>query len=266
MTTDNTGRRLLDLVGAYNVSYGREDSFKMAPGRLYEKRLLLGIRTRDIPAQAVLDIATGIGMPAKYFSTFGQNLREANLVLFGVEETENGCIYKAYLEFWDKVRREVRATGKRDPLLLHLGFKWHDVDSTISVVARYTCYPMLDVASILARMREIYQGWGNRSSCQIALNLVEFAAKRNAGNFIYVEVSEEDTRRRSFDINFYKSNLTLAEVHPFLRGAAEHYAIAREQFDALCSRNRARLLGHLSGGVARDGGDFLTVYYETRQL
>jgi hypothetical protein len=45
------------------------------------------------------------------------------MVGVGLEEGPDHEVYKMYLEFWDKVRLEVRRTGQSDPLLLHLGFK-----------------------------------------------------------------------------------------------------------------------------------------------
>lgn len=265
MTTTAPGQSLLELVDARGLAYGREDSFKMAKGSLLAERFLLGIRTARIPAKTFLDIAAGIGMPEKFRSPFLGQLPDADVVLFGMEDGETGLVYKAYLEFWDKVRREVLASGTNEPALLNLGFKWYARDSSINVVSRYTCYPMLDLAGMLRRIRGIYGAATDQPSCQIALHLVQLAAARNAAS-IYMEVSEEGTLRRSYDINLYKANLTLGAIEPVLLEAASRYALPREQFDALYSRVRNRLLGHLSGGMARDGSDFLTVYYETRPL
>lgn len=256
---------MLDLVSARGLRYGREDSFKMSNGRLLADRFLLGIRRRGVPDQALLDIAAGIGMPQEYKSTFQTGLSDADVVLFGQENGETGLIYKAYLEFWEKVRREVRATGTKEPALLNLGFKWRTGDNPVNVVSRYTCFPMLDLAGMLHRIRGIYGPGTHQPSCRFALHLVQLAARRNASS-IYMEVSEEGTPRRSYDINLYKANLTLASIEPLLREAASQYALPDGQFDALYSRVGSRLLGHLSGGVARDGSDFLTVYYETQPL
>ena len=70
----------------------------------------------------------------------------------------------------------------------------------------------------------------------------------------------------AYDINLYKADLTLAGIDQELRQAASRYGLPREEFDELYSRVCDRPLGHLSGGLARDGADFLTVYYETQPL
>jgi hypothetical protein len=256
---------LLDLVSARGLRYGREDSFKMSDRRLLANRFLLGVRTQGAPDEVFLDIAAGIGMPDKFRSAFLSQLPEADVVLFGMEDSETGPIYKAYLEFWEKVRRDVLATGSKRHALLNLGFKWHARDNSINVVARYTCYPMLDLAGMLRQIRAIYGARTDQPSCRLALHLVQLAARRHPA-FIYMEVSEEGTARRSYDINFYKANFALGEIEDALREAAVQYRLPGEQFDAVYSRLRARPLGHLSGGAARDGSDFLTVYYETQPL
>lgn len=262
---DAPGQLLLDLVSAQGIAYGREDSFKMSRGRLLADRFLLGLRTRDVPAQAVLDIAAGIGMPEKFRAAFLARLGEADVVLFGVEDAEAGPIYKAYLEFWQKLRRAVMATGTREPTLLNLGFKWRARDNSINTVSRYTCFPLLDLAAVLGRVREIYEARAEQPSYGVARHLIPLAARRNAA-LIYLEVSEEGTPRRSYDINLYKANLTLAAIEPILLEAASQYGLPPGPFEALFSAIRPRLLGHLSGGMARDGSDFLTIYYETRPL
>ena len=259
------GGRLLELVDSQRIAYGREDSFKMSHGQLLAGRFLLGLRTRDISPQGVMDIAAKLGMPEPFTTIFLHEYGVANMVLFGVEESEKGCICKAYLEFWDKVRSVTMATASREPALLHLGFKWYARDNSIQVIARYTCFPLLDLAGILSRIRRIHHRYAENPSCWIACRFVQLAARHHVP-MIYMEVSEEGTPRLSFDINLYKAYLTLADVEPLLLEAATYFSLSREQFDTLYARNRTRVLGHLAGGVARDGKDFLTIYYETKQL
>ena len=266
MRTDPSPEQLLlDLVAAQSAAYGREDSFKMSRGCLLAERFLVGLRTANISAPGALAIAAGIGMPEKFRAPFLAHFADADVVLFGIEDGETGLVCKAYLEFWQKVRRKVLATRSREPELLNLGFKWYAREGGDSVVSRYTCYPMLDLAGMLGRIRGLYPGAGDAPSCRVGLHAVQLAARRMAA-CIYMEVSEEGTARRSYDMNLYKAELTLAAIEPALREAASRYAVPREPFDALYARIRGRPLGHLSGGMARDGADFLTVYYETRPL
>src|SRR5690349_8805671 len=191
---------LLELVTSRGLAFGREDSFKMANGRLLAERLLIGIRRGRIPTGTFVEIAAGIGMPDEFTEPFLERLPEADVVLFGLENGEGGLVYKAYLEFWEKLRRRVLATGAKEPELLNLGFKWYAAGDSPSVVSRYTCYPMLDLAGMLRRIRAIYDGATEAPSCRIALELVQLAARRGAA-LIYLEVAEEGTPRRSYDLN-----------------------------------------------------------------
>jgi hypothetical protein len=51
------------------------------------------------------------------------------------------------------------------------------------------------------------------------------------------------------------------EIYPFLLRMCQHYCTPPEQFAPLYARVKARTFGHLSGGIDREGRDFLTVYY-----
>jgi len=248
-------------VCSRGLRYRREDSFKLLPGRVLTDRSLIAVQAAGVAPQTFGEIASEIGIPDQLKAMFLTHLPAADVVGYGSETGDGGLIYKAYLEFWEKVRREVLA-GSHEPALMYLGFKWYASDSSRNVVARYTCYPMLDLAGLLRRIRAIYGAQVHAPSCGAALHLAEFATRRKAAP-IYLEVGEEGTARRSYDINLYKANLTLAEIEPVLLEAAARYALPQERFAAFYSQLRKCVFGHLSGGFGRDGSDFLTVYYET---
>ena len=257
-------KSLLELLHSRGLRYRREDSFKLVSSRLLADRFLIAVRVASVAPQTFGEMAVELGIPDKLKAMFLKHLPDADTVGYGIEDGEDGVIHKAYLEFWQKVRHEVLA-GSREPALMYLGFKWYARDSSKNVVARYTCYPMLDLAGMLRRIRAIYGAQVDAPSCGAALHLVQLAARRNAAP-IYLEVGEEGTARRSYDINLYKANLTLAEIEAVLLEAAARYALPQERFAAFYSQLRQRPFGHLSGGFARDGSDFLTVYYETQPL
>ena len=243
---------------------GLERSFKMSEKRLLANRFLFGINKKEIKKERLLDICDQMEMPEKYQDALKEKLSDANLFLFGFEENEKSCVYKVYLEFWDKVKREVRTKGKKtDPVLLHLGFKWDALDNTKGTIARYTSYPLLTVKDIMKRLTRIYEDVKGSISFDIVEGIINLASNKTAKDrFIYLEVTEEDNPRRSFDINLYKANLQLHELYPILSKACHHYSIPSEEFDSLYDQISTRLFGHLAGGIDREGKDFLTVYYE----
>jgi hypothetical protein len=261
-------RRLTSLIEAEGVHYGREDSFRLSHAGLLTQRFLIGIPTKDISPACILKWCDALGMPQRLQTTLLQHLSEANMVGVGLEDTRDHGVYKMYLEFWDKVRLEVGRTGRTDAQLLHLGFKWRaEGDDSDGRIARYFCFPQLSVHDTLARIEQIYSGAATRTAQELALGIVRRAATTAPTElFLYVETSEEGNPRKSFDINLYKAELTMADIDPFLRDLGRHYGLPDEEFLQLLANVGPHLLGHLSGGLDRGGNDATTLYYETRAL
>lgn len=260
-------RQLLQRINGLGVPYGREDSFKLTRQQLIPDRVLIGIQRASLPVPVMFAIASELGMPAACEAVLAPHLAQANVVLFGIEDRAGGSVCKLYLEFWDQVRREVRQTGAQTPLLLHLGVKWDSARPGQHEVARYTCYPLLPVRDILRRMAMVYPRDGSPSTSEAALGIVRQGVKRNpAASFLYLEVGESDNPRCSFDVNLYKTGLSVADAAPELRQAAGHFGIAAEAIDAQLQRLGHCPLGHLSAGTDRHGGEFLSVYGEIRPL
>ena len=259
---------LASLIEAEGVRYGREDSFKLSRAGLLTNRFLLGIPLQETSPARVMHLCKTLGMPHRCQASVLDHLGRANLIFFGLEDDGVRGVYKVYLEFWDSVRRQVRSTGSTDPLLLNLGFKWRaGGDGSDVRVARYTCFPLLSVADILGRLHQVYAGARSPASHAVASGIIRRAAAANpSASFLYVEVSEDGNPRRSFDVNLYKANLSVGAIHPFLSDVARHFCIPPETIEPWLRRIAARPLGHVSGGLDKDGRDFMTTYYETRAL
>jgi hypothetical protein len=76
-----------------------------------------------------------------------------------------------------------------------------------------------------------------------------------------MEVEEEGSPRRSFDVNVYSAGLPVDAMKGAMRGMGRAYGIAPERVEDLLARVGGEVLGHLSGGTARNGRDFATLYY-----
>jgi len=259
---------LASLIEAERVRHGREDSFKMSRGGLLTNRFLLGIPLQEISPARVMHLCNALGMPRSCQASFQGHLGDANLIFFGLEDDGKRAFYKAYLEFWDLVRQYVLRTGSTSPQLLNLGFKWRaDSGGSDVRIARYTCFPLLSVSDILGRVQLIYADGSAPAAHTGASGIIRRAAAANpSASFLYVEVSEEGNPRKSFDVNLYKANLQVGDIHPFLSDLARHFCIPTETFEPWLNGIAVRPLGHLSGGLDKDGRDFITTYYETRAL
>jgi hypothetical protein len=248
------------------VRYGREDSFKLYHGGLLEDRVLLGARAGDLGDEAFVDIAAELGMPPGYRGLLLEHFADADMVLFGLEDREDGGVFKVYLEFWDRLKRRVLATGSAEPALLNLGVKW-DSASGAHCRADYVCVPLLPVSGILGRLRHLYAGQ-RTPGYELSECLIRQAAARSdpRASFVYLEVGEGGSARRSFDVNLYRADLRVADARPLVARLGEQYAIDGGRLDRLLGRVGERRLGHLSGGLDRHGRDYATIYYEVAVL
>ncbi len=234
---------------------GVEKSFKMAERSLLADRYLIGIHKADISPAALFSICGRMGMPEKYLSAFKENAQQANAIHFGFEGNESGGIYKVYLEF------AARLEGSSPTVLLHVAYKWDVIDSGIGTVARYECLPRLSTAAILQRLGDLYSTRPDRVAFDAVREIIGLAADRMREPPMYLEVREEGNPRASFDVNFHDAGIRVHEIGSQLARLREHYSIPADRFEPLYSRINEAALGHLSGGVNREGKDFLTVYY-----
>ena len=262
-------RPLFELVRGLNVGCGVERSFKMSEDGLYDDRLILGVRPKLAQPHALLALCRRLGMPQDHLSQFEQHLPQANTVGFGFEASDGGSFTKVYLEFWDALRARLQREPRNiAPALLFLGFKWDGAGSDRAAVARYTCYPLLSIRGIRQRLDALYQDHHAAASLEATRAILQAAAGRieRGDSFVYVEASEEGNPRRSFDLNFYKAGLRVADLRNPVEALSRSYAIPAGALERALSAAAPRPFGHLSGGLDRNGRDFLTVYYELEGL
>lgn len=257
---------LLQLLKNVNI-HGVERSFKVLDGTLLRNRFLLGVSKRSIgqtPDDTIVHICQRMGMPQDLLRTFRQKLPDVNFVLFGFEENEKTCVYKVYLEFYDKFPEQVKdRSNTHHPFLMHLGFKWDAFDNARSAKAGYTWYPMLSVRNILGRMSDIYEDSRYRPSREIAEKIFRIASTRmTRKDILYLEVTEDSNSRRSYDINLYEANLRLRDLSSIVPEVCRDYSISPEEFHRFYEGVADERLGHLAGGIDREARDFLTIYYE----
>lgn len=262
---------LLGILRQLNLEYGLERSFKITHRKINENRLLLGFRKNAIQPESsekIRDVCRQLDMPVTYLKVLEQQLTDANYIHFGYEASGTSCMYKVYLEFWEKIKTEMQQKENRpDQALLHLGFKWDASNSRIHALTRYIWHPWISVEEILMRVAQILEP----DKHQAPFNAVTDMVKLAAGNmphydFLYLEVTEKDNPRRSFDINMYRANLQMRRLKPFLETIFRHYGISEDTFSQLYEKVKTRTFGHISGGIDRNGKDFLSIYYGVTEV
>jgi tryptophan halogenase len=263
---DPSGERaaqLLQAVGAWQVPHQYERSLRMTQGSLQANRFLLTVNTKDIPADAaaaVLAIGDQFDMPDHLRSVAAENFGMAKCIHFGFEGEPDSIVCKLYLEANVSADEADRARSTGQAVLLHLAFKW-DLVKGGGVMSRYLWHPFLSAAEIAGRLDRIYQD-GPAASAVVARAVLQAAAERApAEKLQYLEVEEPQTSRRSFDLNLYNGTMHVRDIQSLLLRLREQYGIRPGQFQALFDQIKGMRLGHLAGGVHRNGRDFFNVYY-----
>ena len=120
---------------------------------------------------------------------------------------------------------------------------------------------------ILERLSSAYENDPHGPLFEIVRDLLRFASSKVASEKVrYLEVAEENTPRKSFDINVYNAKLLLKQIYPLLQKIYRHYFIPVRDFHDIYNPSRAKTMGHLSGGIGRDGKDFVTLYYGLEEV
>ncbi len=257
---------LVRLVDSLGVDYGMERSFKISDKSLLSNRVIMGLKKSDLtgdPDETLCSVFTRMGMPPNFMDECRKLLPTTEFVHFGFEEQRDGCLYKAYLEFRTNLKfAPGGAKVTQEPFLVFLGFKWDPFNNNKGAKTSYTCYPLLSVDEIQERLSNLFERNPDYKSFETAKNILQNAVKIISNDkIVYEEVSEESNPRKSFDMNLYGAELCIRDIYPFLMDIGRHYALPADQFIPLCDRISDKRFGHLSGGIDREGKDFLTVYY-----
>jgi len=80
--------------------------------------------------------------------------------------------------------------------------------------------------------------------------------------FIYLEVTDKESGRHSYDINLNRAYLPLQEFRSQLEKISDCFDVNTDQFRELNSRLGQKRFSHIAGGISRSGEEFITVYLE----
>lgn len=258
--------RLFEQLKSLDLPVGLERSFKISEKKLSSNRFLLAFEPKNIaenPYAAISGICDRMDMPGEFLKAFNQELSEATMIGFGIEEEESTCVVKAYLEFRNRYEEAIRRNPRpSDPYVSHLGFKWNAADNAKGALANYMCYPGFTAGEMLERIAEAFYPSPSRKSFEIIESILVLASKKvGQDKFLYLEVNELGNPRSSFDINLYGANLRLEELQPYFLDECRHYSIPEDEFSGFYDSVKTSTLGHIAGGRDRKGRDFLTVYF-----
>lgn len=269
--TDKEAGFLLQAIKNLNIELGFERSIKLFNNVVLPNRFLVGFEKNTVAADGdkdILDTCKEINMPEPFLKAFQTSLPEANVVLFGFEENERTCVYKAYLEFGERYKHLfLKTSDLPEPFIIHIGYKWNPSNNSINTITTYTCHAGISVKNILQRVSDLIHGQKNKEILDIIEKILNTAIKKiEPYEILYLEVGEENNPRKSFDINIYRANLTLEALYPLLSDIHEYYSIDPDIFNNLCNPVKDQIFGHISGGINREGKDFLTIYFGVKGI
>jgi len=260
---------LYERLAELEVAVCWEPSFKLSVGTLLADRFLLSLTppAPGGPRGRFTRILAGLGLPDCYLPVVEANLPDACHLHLGVEQGPGGCLHKFYLEFPLAQSPGLDGTpAGSGPPLVHIAFKWDPARAQRHTVTRYLDRSAADGSGLVQTIGTICD---QQSGAMVAAAaaLIERAAPSLAfAHMQLLEVLEEGNPRRSFDLRLYGSGLRLAALRDWLGGLWDHFGIAAAARRALLERFGGAPIGHLSGGVGRDGGEFCTIYYGAGRL
>lgn len=250
------GAMLFDLASTLSPRFTHERSFAVRLGELCTNRFVLSVNVGEIPGgvrEKVLCVCRQMEMPSVQIELVERHISATRVLHLGFEEGFKERLYKIYLE-----QDTPTALVARKPILQHLALKWDTLNPSRHMLTRYTWYPALSVAAIRQRVGEIC-GIDVRT---IAEELIDFVVGPVAKwDLRYLEAVESGNSRRSFDLNLYDAGIRLADIKPFLVRMWDHFRIDPEKCKPIFEADCDETLGHLSGGIHREGKGFFNVYY-----
>lgn len=258
-----TAADLIRLVEALDAPYGLERSVKITRGNLADDRCLISVGRADFgrnAADRIDAIARVLELPPRFAAEIPAALAGADIIHFGYEAGTGAHIYKIYFEYAAAVRAAM-ASSARAPVLVHLAYKWQRGKAD-AAAAHYTWSPYRTRNELEQKLRDLVPAQDAPRAHRCTLRLVSRVANlADRGELLLLEVEEPGNPRRSCDLNVYDAELRMSEVADLLDTAMTDFAIPPARARAVFDPAAARLLGHLSAGLGRDGEEFATIYF-----
>jgi hypothetical protein len=257
---------ILQSVDNLKISYGYEHSFRVYHQELLPNRFLLTINKKSIkqnPDETITKICRCLNMPSNFIAATAENITKAKFVHFGFEQNQTTYLYKIYLEMGVHLKgSNQKNSDDNTPILLHLGLKWDALNPEKQFITRYLWHQSITVQDILQRLTEIYQGDKYYEVFSIVKNILEIAVNQAGDDCVnYLEVTEDNNQRKSYDLNIYNAQLQIKDLHHIFMRICSHYSISEDLFIDFYNRIQNKIFGHIAGGIHRNSLDFLNVYY-----
>lgn len=263
---------LHSFAESLRVPYGFERSVKLCHGRVLDQRYLLSLHKSSLGQEArtrLMALGERLNAPKDALAQLLEELPAADVVHLGfepldVEKAAGRALCKIYLEFANRARMAMAPSQPRPqpdtPTLVHKALKWQCHYPHRSAITYYWLK-----AATLAESRIKQQLTNTIESQPVAdavQQVVSRALQRSPFNgFMWLDVEESDSQRRSLDFNLYDADLKLQEIQSVITPLASHFRIAKPELENWFAANGRKALGHIAGGINREGEPFITIYF-----
>jgi tryptophan halogenase len=244
------------------LTCGIEQSVRLSPKILETRRCLISFSMAEAGHEAatyVQQICRAMNAPDTFLQSIARFINAAAFVHFGFEYSGTTRIGKCYLELPPPVPSQPRQSGR----LQFLGFKWSLQNSSIAVVSRYKSSLVQDwseIKSVLLAATDHKL----RPILDSLLQQLQPSSQKAAEIYPLLEITEEGSERRSWDLNVYDGQWSLGQIQSSLLAAVEALQIPQQDFFPWILPITTSALGHIATGIGRNGEPFLTVYYGAR--
>ncbi len=142
--------------------------------------------------------------------------------------------------------------------LVHLAFKWDPHRPGRHGTAEYRLVPGETGVALRSGLAALCADTRALAAGEAALDGA--LTRAAAGDLMLLAVREPENGRLSYDLNLYEAGLTVGSLAAPLAAAAAAFGVETAAADHFATVGRERL-GHVAGGLGRDGRPFLTVYH-----
>ena len=251
---------LLHWAASRQLKYGLERSIRFSQNIFEPRRVLVSFSIGEIGQNAlveVLQICRNMRAQEPHLQSIRRFFSGAAYVHFGFEYSADIVIGKCYLELPPATGIATAAAFGR---LQFLGFKWAMNASPMAVVTRYRIMlvPGWDDAA------EIMQANTGSVLQPVMQGLMTAACERQQSeNRVpgFLEIEEEGSDRRSYDLNVYDLELTIGQLAEPIMMAAGILNLDSDILENWLVTNSGASVGHVATGLGRDQLSFFTIYY-----
>lgn len=250
--------RLLSVFKGRQID-GVEWSMKFSAAGLVGNRFMLGIQREHWHQLDMATLSQALAIPQSLWMRVQQDMEHARAMFFAYEPDGAAGTYRIYLEFMPTPE----ALRQHGVLPLGCGYKWHPATQQEAAITAYRMRYLADRAAFDAHLAPRLAKLANPVLRQVAERIVQAACEQaDPSGFMFLEVDEADTRRDSFTVTFRGADLPLRAFIPDLLRVAASLALAESEVLGFLLPDEPRSLYSLAAGAARDGHEFLTVYYD----